>query len=82
MPACSVATVLSADSIAACLSGRFLSGDPACMADAITALPRACPTELPFRALRADAIGPPQPSVNHPHLRFGKYGAPAPRKQW
>jgi hypothetical protein len=44
-PACSVATVLSAEAIEA--SKGFFSGDPACMADALSALPFACPTELP-----------------------------------
>ena len=70
-PACSVATVLSADAIAALRSGSFFIGT-ACMDDAISASRPGCPTLSPVRQQSEAAF---QPSINHPHLRFGKHGA-------
>ncbi len=71
--------VRMAEAITACGSVFFLIC-PECMDDAISALRPGCPIFIASLPTLVAAL--PQPSVNHPHLRFGKYGAPAPRKQW
>ena len=54
-----------------CLSSGFFIGDPACMADAISALPRACPTESAVSRHDARRQAPPL----NPPLTIPVYGS-------
>ena len=71
MPACSVVTVRSADAIAACRPAAVLM-PPECMADALSAFGRFCPTlrRLERKALRSR----PQVEFNRP-LTIRIYGS-------